>query len=132
MCPDEIGGREVTDVLLVDDDAAAIEEMAECLEAAGFSVRQAHSGEAALDAFSTCPPRVMIVDLRMPGLQGGALISFLDRIGTRTALVAMSGDSSALADEAVTRHALWAVRKPIPCAQLVDLTTALAARIAHE
>ncbi|MBV9656412.1 MAG: response regulator [Acetobacteraceae bacterium] len=67
QCP--TGGSGI--ILVVDDDAAVREIMAECLEEGGYSVLQADGGAAALRLLSESPDiMMMITDVRMPEMSG--------------------------------------------------------------
>ncbi len=57
-------------VLVVDDVAENREVLAALLTSAGFAVRVAVSGHEAIAACATALPRLVILDLRMPGLDG--------------------------------------------------------------
>jgi DNA-binding response OmpR family regulator len=57
-------------VLLVDDDAAVRQSVAEGLELEGFEVVAASGGRAALAAVETVTPAVVLLDLTMPDLDG--------------------------------------------------------------
>jgi DNA-binding response OmpR family regulator len=57
-------------VLLVDDDAAVRQSVAEGLELEGFEVVPASGGRAALAAAETMTPAVIVLDLSMPDLDG--------------------------------------------------------------
>lgn len=57
-------------VLVVDDDWMIREIMQTHLETAGYTVMTAHSGERALEMTATTPPDLVILDMRMPGLNG--------------------------------------------------------------
>ena len=61
-------------VLIVDDDDDVRETLAQALKAAGMTARTAWSGEDALRHFRQgFRPCVMILDLRMPGMDGWEL-----------------------------------------------------------
>ncbi|GAO03683.1 response regulator [Anaeromyxobacter sp. PSR-1] len=61
-------------VLVVDDNDALRENLAECLEAEGYAVDPAPSGAAALERLEHGPlPAVILLDLMMPGMDGAAL-----------------------------------------------------------
>jgi len=61
-------------ILVVDDNDALLENLAECLEQEGFHVSVARSGRRALDSLASDPlPRVIIVDQMMPGMTGTEL-----------------------------------------------------------
>src|SRR5918996_3161718 len=57
-------------LLLVDDEAALREAIAERLADHGFVVEQASSGEEALDRLAEFAFDILITDLRLPGIGG--------------------------------------------------------------
>ncbi len=61
-------------ILVVDDNAALLENLAECLEGEGYDVAVAHDGPTALARLEEGPiPRVVLLDLMMPGMDGRQL-----------------------------------------------------------
>jgi two-component system, cell cycle response regulator DivK len=79
-------------VLIVDDDPHARAIHAEWLTHGGYDVRDADSGEAGLRMARTSDPSLILIDLKMPGMDGWTLLEHLraDPI-TRTApLVALT------------------------------------------
>lgn len=71
-------------VLVVDDEHLVLTSVAEALRAAGFEVRTADSGKEAVRMANTNPPDVIITDLRMPEIDGLALV---DRVGAVSRIV---------------------------------------------
>jgi DNA-binding response OmpR family regulator len=57
-------------VLLVDDEVEFISALAERLTFRGVRARTATNGEQALAAIEEDPPRVVLLDLMMPGMSG--------------------------------------------------------------
>jgi len=57
-------------ILIADDDEVSCQLFADTLEAEGFHVRQATSGEAALAKLRQETPDLLIIDVRMPGTSG--------------------------------------------------------------
>ena len=58
-------------ILIVDDDAAAVDSLAEILTDAGYQVSSATNGKEALVYLRGAPPpRVIILDLFMPEMDG--------------------------------------------------------------
>ncbi|MFG0318214.1 MAG: response regulator [Planctomycetota bacterium JB042] len=57
-------------VLVIDDDPWIVRSTAMVLEAAGFDVSTASSGEAGIDEARREPPAVILLDIMMPGLDG--------------------------------------------------------------
>ncbi|MCX6360173.1 MAG: response regulator [Armatimonadetes bacterium] len=57
-------------ILLVDDVPESLSALAEILGAAGFVVLPADSGELALASVAARPPDLVLLDIRMPGMDG--------------------------------------------------------------
>jgi CheY-like chemotaxis protein len=58
------------DILIVDDKAENLAVLREFLEQAGFKVRPALSGSLALKAVAASLPELILLDIRMPGMDG--------------------------------------------------------------
>lgn len=82
-------------VLVVDDEKALAQMIATYLSRAGYTVDQAHTGPAALEAARNQHPDVVVLDLGLPGLTGSrcavpfglspsAMCSYSPPVGTRT------------------------------------------------
>src|SRR5512143_1680098 len=67
------------DILLVDDDPDLLKLISLRLTSAGYRVRTAESGEAALAAIAVTRPALVISDMRMPGIDGLALFDAIQR-----------------------------------------------------
>ncbi|ATB26819.1 response regulator [Melittangium boletus] len=57
-------------VLVVDDDPDILEALSEILEAEGFEIRRARNGKEALERLEPDPPRLILLDLMMPVMDG--------------------------------------------------------------
>lgn len=63
-------------ILVVDDNEALRDNLAELLESEGYEVRLAADGARALDSLAHDPlPDVVLVDLLMPGMDGNELVT---------------------------------------------------------
>jgi len=111
-------------VLIVDDDAMSRELLGVLLEAEGYAVESAESGEAALvllDRGSACPDLVL-ADVQMPGLTATRLAGRLRRAcGRTTPLLAMSGSRP---PEATIARFDGFLLKPFTMQQVADALTA--------
>ena len=58
------------DILIVEDEREIAEIIQECLEAEGFSCRTCYDGYSALEALSAQQPDLIILDIRLPGIDG--------------------------------------------------------------
>jgi DNA-binding response OmpR family regulator len=57
-------------ILVVDDTPTALRVLTDILAAEGYEVRPASSGELALAAVALKPPELILLDIRMPGMDG--------------------------------------------------------------
>jgi two-component system chemotaxis response regulator CheY len=57
-------------ILVVDDDPDILEALSEILEAEGFEIRRARNGKEALERLEPDPPRLILLDLMMPVMDG--------------------------------------------------------------
>ncbi|MCX7192341.1 MAG: EAL domain-containing protein [Proteobacteria bacterium] len=57
-------------ILAVDDTSASLKLLADLLRSEGYQVRAAISGELALRAAKSNPPELVLLDIRMPGMDG--------------------------------------------------------------
>ena len=57
-------------ILAVDDTPANLDVLAEMLEAAGFEISAATTGEQALQVVSAVKPDLILLDVMMPGIDG--------------------------------------------------------------
>ena len=74
---DRFRAEEAGEVLVVDDDAGARERLRSVLEKNGWTVQEAGNGAEALDRVLHAPPRLILLDLTMPVMDG---FSFLHRL----------------------------------------------------
>jgi signal transduction histidine kinase len=58
------------EILVVEDTPASLELLSELLSGAGFTVRPAQEGRMALRSAQANPPELILLDVRMPGIDG--------------------------------------------------------------
>ena len=58
------------EILIVEDEREIAEIIQECLEAEGFACRVCHDGHSALRLYNEHHPDLVILDLRLPGMDG--------------------------------------------------------------
>jgi two-component system nitrogen regulation response regulator NtrX len=78
-------------VLIVDDDAANRVAVRATLGGAGFEVAEAGDAFAALDRIDRDPPHVVLLDIKMPGMDGLALLSNLRQRGLDVPVIVLTG-----------------------------------------
>jgi two-component system alkaline phosphatase synthesis response regulator PhoP len=79
-------------VLVVDDDAVLRRVVRAVLEADGFAVIEAADGEAGLRLAESERPRVIILDVMMPGLDGVEVCRRLDHSASKVLMLTALGD----------------------------------------
>jgi CheY-like chemotaxis protein len=111
------------DVLVIEDDPIMREALTDWLQAAGYGVRTASDGNAGLAAVKFAVPEVVVTDIHMPGTNGAAIISELNRFYPRIAVIAISGlfnsGHGLDADAALALGAARALAKPFKRADLL-------------
>ena len=105
-------------VLVVDDDAAIRDAVRDVLESEGIAVETAANGADALEQVSRHRPRLVLLDMRMPVLDGWGFASALRDRGLALPVVVMTAaaDASRWAEEI---GAIGVVAKPFGVAELV-------------
>ena len=102
-----------TSILLVDDSDILRDRLAIAFQDRGFRVSVAGNYDEALAVFSRSPTDLAVLDLRMPGKPGIALVPELKRIHPKTKVLILSGFGSiATAIEAVRLGATNFLPKP--------------------
>ena len=84
-------------VLVIDDDTVVRESIAVFLEESGYTVTQAADGGEGLKAFRREHPDIILVDLRMPNVDGLEVIATVSAESPDTPLVVVSA-TGVLAD----------------------------------
>jgi len=119
--------RERLRLLLVDDEPALRELLRVTFEGADVSVVEAGSGEEALAEVSRELPDVMVLDLRMPGIEGSDLCRRLRREEATRGLpiIVLTGADGPELDRARRSGADEVVRKPFSPLELLALVERL-------
>ena len=117
-------------LLLVEDEGPLRQAVAEQLTDRGFSVEQAESGEAALGRLAEFAFDVIVTDLRLPGIDGSAVVeAAVARYPDIIAIVVTGYGTVKDAVEAIKRGASDFVNKPFQIDELLHaLNSALEQR----
>ncbi len=100
-------------VLVVEDDAAIAKVVCALLKQRGLDTMHVGSGEEAVTALESRPFDVVLSDIRMPGMDGMALLDHVTARFPETPVVLVTAHGSvALAVEAMKRGAADFVQKP--------------------
>ena len=107
-------------ILIVDDDEALRESLALVLGAEGYETSLAQNGADALARIDDTMPDIVLCDLRMPGIDGLALLPELARRRPDATLILMSAyGTEELALEAMRRGAYDYLAKPFQPADVL-------------
>jgi two-component system response regulator RegA len=119
-------------ILLVDDDEVFRERLARALRDRGYEVATAADHDGALAVAMAGKPDFAVVDLRMPGLSGLALIGPLHAISPGARIVVLTGYGSITsAVEALRAGAHDYLSKPVDADQIIAALTGEPARPAQ-
>ena len=117
-------------VLVVDDNPLNLELVNDVLTSAGFTVRQARTGEEALRSARELPPDLILLDIGLPGMDGYAAVRALkaDPATRETITVALTAFAMP-EDEARARDAGFDayISKPLQTRSLAETVTRLMA-----
>lgn len=76
---------------IVDDDMPVLRSLTRMLSACGYSITAFQSAEAFIESLAHGPPDALLVDLRLPGTDGLALLEQMRDDGHRIPMVFLSG-----------------------------------------
>jgi len=102
-------------VLVVDDEKLIRWSVAERLQRGGYEVLSAESGEQALELVATTPPDVILLDVRLPGIDGVQTLQRALALHPDVTVLMMSAHSTVdIAVEAMKHGATDFLVKPFP------------------
>ncbi|MBK4717921.1 response regulator [Azospirillum sp. YIM DDC1] len=117
-------------VLVAEDEALAAMALEDFLSRKGFRVTLAQDGQEGLERYSADPADLVITDLRMPRMDGRALIRELRIRASGLPILVMTGFLSMEAGEDDLTSDRWqplvVLRKPVSPQVILDTLTSLA------
>ena len=123
----ELAPSVLNQVYIVDDDSMVRRSLSFSLTIAGFQVRPFASGSDFLDEVDTLLPGCVLLDIRMPAMDG---LAVLDKLGLRVhrfAVIAITGHGDVgTAVHAMKRGARDFLEKPFTNDVLIEVLTTLA------
>jgi two-component system, NtrC family, response regulator AtoC len=106
-------------ILVVDDEKLIRWSVAERLQRDGYQVLSAESGEQALEVIAATPPDVMLLDVKLPGIDGVQTLRQALGLHPELAVLMMSAHSTVdVAVEAMKHGAIDFLVKPFPLTAL--------------
>ena len=110
-------------VLLIEDDPMIREVIEEILTAEGCEVRIAFDGKSALVLLESWPPSLILLDLRMPDMDGASFAAaYRQQGGPHAPIVLVTAASQDTTAEAALRiGAVAVIRKPFDLSELLNV-----------
>jgi len=121
-------------IFIVDDDVAVRDSLEILLQSAGHAVRSFASGQEFLDVVSSLGPGCLIVDVRMPGMDGFELQRRLGERQLSIPVIVITGHGDVpMAVRAIRGGAIDFIEKPFSERAIIDsIRLALSRLAAHE
>jgi DNA-binding response OmpR family regulator len=114
-------------VLVVDDEKDFLEALVTRLELRGMDVRGVISGDEALDALAERSFDVVVLDMKMPGMDGMDVLRAIRREHAGTAVLVLTGHASQeLSDEGRSLGAFDYLIKPVKLEKILQRIAAAA------
>jgi DNA-binding NtrC family response regulator len=108
-------------ILLVDDEVDFTENMSRLLQNRGYVVTAVHSGQDAIEALDHKPYDIMVLDMKMPGMDGISTLREVKRRNLSTATLFLTGHGAVdTALEAMKLGAYDYLTKPCEIDELVE------------
>ncbi|HUI90469.1 MAG TPA: response regulator transcription factor [Anaerolineales bacterium] len=121
-----------SNILVVDDENVARQSLADILKLEGYNVASAPNGQMAVEYVRTHPVDLMVVDLRMPGMDGLEVVQVVNQIAPDTEIVLLTAFAST--DSAVKALRLrihdYLTKPAVPAQVIASVKKGLARRIA--
>ncbi len=114
-------------VLVVDDEDVFRDTLVKVLTARGMRVTGAHDGQAALAYLAGNRVDVVVLDLKMPGLDGLEVLRRTSQLSPRPKVIMLTGHGSVQAGLDAVRELAWDfLLKPVPADILAQVIRAAA------
>jgi two-component system, NtrC family, C4-dicarboxylate transport response regulator DctD len=109
-------------IMLVEDDPAVLLGTQQGLELAGFAVEPFRTAEEAVKQIAPDVPAIIVCDVRLPGMDGLALLAHAKSVDDELAVILVTGHGDiAMAVNAMRRGAYDFVEKPFAPQRLIDI-----------
>jgi DNA-binding response OmpR family regulator len=110
-----------SNILIVDDEPVTRKSLTDILRLEGYNVTSAPNGQAALEYVRTHQVDLMVVDLRMPGMDGLEVVQVVNQLAPDTEVVLLTAYASTeTAIQALRLRIHDYLQKPAPPAQIVS------------
>lgn len=112
---ESVGAGTRKSLVVVDDETAQREQLVDCLADLDCDIHQAGNGQEALEVIRRHEPELVIMDIRMPLLDGVGVVDDLAGMNPKPKIILMTGDPTSLENAYARRPEVFTiVEKPIP------------------
>ncbi|MFP4475969.1 MAG: response regulator [Desulfatibacillaceae bacterium] len=109
-------------ILVIDDEKATLSMFRLFLNALGYEVLLAENGASGIDIFLEEKPRIVLTDIKMPGMDGFAVLERIKEIDGETEVIMLTGHGDTdLARRAMNMSATGFIHKPVDKSMLEDV-----------
>jgi putative two-component system response regulator len=105
----------MADALIIDDNRETADALQQMLEVLGIPARVAYGASPAISALSSFTPRLVLLDINMPGVDGTEILAFLrrePRLMSVPVIVITSDDQPETKQRALQGGAVAVIIKP--------------------
>ncbi len=107
-------------ILIVEDDASMAYVLAECLKTEDYNILLAAQGEQAIELFEKNTPDLVLLDLKIPRLNGLEVLKHIKSISSETLVIMLTGHATiSTAVEAMKEGAYDFISKPFELDELM-------------
>lgn len=111
---EDLGLMESKKILIIDDDPEICEQVTACLGELGYKAFSSLNGEEGLRHIANFSPNLVLLDMRMPGMDGLEVLKQINQRFPNLVVVMMTGvHDTAIATKAIELGACEYITKPI-------------------
>ena len=108
-----------TTIFVVDDDRLVLATLSSDLQRAGYEVRSFESGISAIEAYKQSQPDLVLLDIRMPGMDGIEIANEMLRFEFRPILILSAYDDVDIVGKSIASGVSGYLVKPLQPSQLI-------------
>ena len=122
-------------ILVTDDDPGIRETFKDTLEAKGYKISTAATGEDAIEITRTRPHDILFIDMKLPTLNGLEVYTAIKEINPKAIAVLMTGyreEMTNLIEAAFKKNAYACLTKPLDMDEVLELIKEISEKIKKE
>lgn len=113
--------KEPIKILLIDDEVQFVDTLKDRLFLRGFDAAVAYNGEGGLKKVKANPPDVIVLDLRMPGIDGFEVLRAVKKTNPEVQVIILTGHGGDAEEASAFRMGAYSfLRKPMDIDDLLN------------